>query len=156
MITIAGLGAIIYVSNFTDMFMLTVALCAYKKVSEYETFLKNLPKWSLSEKRWLQRDFSCLVNTAKKMKQFFKQLNAVISGLSLAWFLTIIPFFSYKFMDSFPGQLIGKMSLPLIATHTVYYWTNISLHVFILLLLAETRRKVDKQTSLRTALSWLF
>lgn len=85
-----GLGATIYISNFADMFMLTTALCAYKTVSRYATFVENLPRWSLSDKMLVQRDFSCLVTTAKKIEQFFKQLNAVASGVCLAWFLMVI------------------------------------------------------------------
>lgn len=143
-LAIIGLEISIFISNFIDLLLLTTALCAYQTISEYSRFMENLKKWSLSEKRWQQGDVSCLVVTARKIEHFFDQLNLVVSRVCQCWFLSIIPWMSFKFMDYFPGSLIVKTSSSKFAIHMVYYWSYIFLYAVSLFCLVEAKRKVSK------------
>ncbi|CAL8133739.1 unnamed protein product [Orchesella dallaii] len=150
--SLVGLLMKILLTTFVDTYVAILAISGYNQVKTSATSLDNQIQWKMAENQWKLGDFACLIDVAEKLERFFKSLNLIGSHIILTWFCMLVPWVSYKILDSLPGTSsdLGRESILVTLTGAdkrvigqVYYWAYIVLYLWILVLCSEIKKECD-------------
>ncbi|CAL8133741.1 unnamed protein product [Orchesella dallaii] len=150
--SLVGLLTSTLLTTFVDTYVVILALSGYNQVKSSAASIENLVQWKMAENLWKLGDFSCLIDVAEKLERFFISLNMIGSHIILTWFCMLVPWVSYKILDSLPGTSSDLGSESVLVTLTgadkrvigqIYYWVYIVLYLGILVLCAEIKRECN-------------
>ncbi|CAL8102430.1 unnamed protein product [Orchesella dallaii] len=150
--SLVGFLVSIFLQTFMDTYVAILALSGYNQVRSSVTSLQKLRECKIAENQWKHGDFSFLIDNAEKMQLFFKSLNLIGSPIILTWFCVLVPWVSYKMLDSLPGTGRNLVKESLLSSFKVldeyvmgqlYYWSYIGLYLVILILCVEIKRECN-------------
>ncbi|CAL8102485.1 unnamed protein product [Orchesella dallaii] len=133
-------------NNFVDTYVAVLAISGYDIVRKNLAALKFLRENNISKEQWQNGDFSCILEIAERLENFFITLNSIGSHIILTWFCMLVTWISYKVLDSLPGtsqNFLGGGKSPFNPwVNMFHYWIFFGTYVLTLVLFAEIQREV--------------
>ncbi|CAL8094171.1 unnamed protein product [Orchesella dallaii] len=124
--------------NCFEIFVLLMIVSGYELTRGLAIYSENLLKRSIHNPRSINvSDVNCILKVVEELHEFFCELNKFGSGFFIRVFCLMVPWISYRLLDSLPGVTSSVFA------DMIYNWAFFFLYGSILMLAAEIKKQGD-------------